>query len=459
MRDRSSDVSGACRKLLKDTPGEKLIALWIWEYVLKHMSDLNFVRELADSLPFPKDVPRLKQMTLIRQLSDILQVSKDVDFNETLGILEALEHSFEEVPLDEAGVGLEDVVLSKRLKTSSPEASKGKVRVRGPDEETSSESRHEAREDSVWKGLQQPVLEVKEDLRRLLGRSGSEDLDAQDVKIKVVEGKLSALIKNAWDLFGPVFLEKTEAAVISGKYRPQGVFLGLPLDSGQNVAGTSGDNEADPRYEDVSESAKREIEKRCVELEKNVSGRDEELERARQALADSRVELEKLVRDPLPALLRKPGDTAEAPETTSGEKRQTAEPAVKRSLLEPHLSAQAQHWDDDDIEVIEVSPSRRSPSASRRLHLPPIRRSERTTLLPRKPMTGESSFATGSSSKHRRPIRKWSDEEVEIFKREVHKYGKGNWKAILQKNKNVFNGRTEVDLKDKWRNLEKYGLV
>lgn len=455
VRDRTSDVSAACRKLMTvDTPGERLIGVWVWEYVLKHTSDVSIVKELSEAIAFPKGVPRLKQMAVIRQLAN--QVSKDLDIDKTLGYLEALEHSFEKEPVDEAGVKLEDVVLSKRLKTSSCEASERIVKVRGLHKRRSSESSHDAGDESIWKGLQQPVLELKEELRELLGRSASVEEDAQHANVKVIEGKLSALIKNAWALFGPVFLEKTEAAVVNGEYKPQGVSLALPLPSGQNVAGTAGDNGANPRNEDVSESAKQVLDECCVELQKNVSGRNKELERARQALADSRAEMEKLVKDPLPALLRKPNATAEVPESTPGEKRQTAEPAVKRSLLEPHPSAQAQGWDDDEI---QESPSPRSPSASRRLHLPPIHSPERTSLLPRKPITGESSFATGPGSKYRRQRKKWSDEEVEILKREVHKYGKGNWKAILRKHKDVFHGRTEVDMKDKWRNLEKYGVL
>ena len=236
-----------------------------------------------------------------------------------------------------------------------------------------------------------------------------------------------------------MFLEKTEAAVINGKYKPQGVSLGLPLSSGHTAAGAAGDNGANPRNENLSES----------ELRKKVSGSTKELERARKELADSRVDLAKVVKDPLPALLRRPDATAEAPATSPGEKRKTAEPAAKRNLLDSHPSAQVQEWDEDEI---EESPSRYSPSASRRLHLSPI-------PSPRKPLAGESSLATGSRSKPRRQRKKWSDEEVDILKREVRTYGKGNWKLILLLHKDVFHGRTEVDMKDKWRNLEKYGEV
>lgn len=455
MRDRSSDVATAYRKLMKvDTPGEKLIGVWVWEYILKHTSDVSIIRELTESLAFPKDVPHLKQMTLIRELS--FQVSKDLDVKKTLNILEMLDHSFENEPVSEAEVESDDMVLSKRLKPSSSEASKRNVTVRGLHEKMPSGPRRGAGDESVRAGLQQPILELKEELRKLLRPSACGEVDAQNAKVKVIKGKLSALIQNAWALFGPVFLEKTEAAVISGRYKPPGVLIPLALASGQSMSGTSGDNGANCRIPDVSESAKRVLDDCGVELQEDVSGGNRNLEEARQNLAKSCAELKELVTDPLPVLLREPDVTADAPETTPSKKRQTAAPTVKRSLLEPHPSAQAQVWDDDEI---EESPSRRSPSASRQLHLPPIPSPQRTTSHPRKPVTGESSFATGSGSKCRRQRKKWSDDEVEVLKKEVHKYGKGNWKMILNRNRDVFHGRTEVDMKDKWRNLEKYNAL
>lgn len=53
----------------------------------------------------------------------------------------------------------------------------------------------------------------------------------------------------------------------------------------------------------------------------------------------------------------------------------------------------------------------------------------------------------------RRKIRKWTSDEEEALRTAVKKYGKGNWKLILGENITVFEERTEVDLKDKWRNM------
>ena len=37
--------------------------------------------------------------------------------------------------------------------------------------------------------------------------------------------------------------------------------------------------------------------------------------------------------------------------------------------------------------------------------------------------------------------------------------GKGKWKKILDEAGDVFKSRSQVDLKDKWRNLERQGIV
>lgn len=46
----------------------------------------------------------------------------------------------------------------------------------------------------------------------------------------------------------------------------------------------------------------------------------------------------------------------------------------------------------------------------------------------------------------------WTGEEIENLKKGVEMFGVGKWKKILETF--PFNGRTNVDLKDKWRNLQ-----
>merc|ERR1712166_44974 len=57
--------------------------------------------------------------------------------------------------------------------------------------------------------------------------------------------------------------------------------------------------------------------------------------------------------------------------------------------------------------------------------------------------------AMGSRKRH-----KWTEEEVGLLKSGVKKYGEGRWAYIL--GCHDFNPcRTQVDLKDKWRNIAK----
>ncbi|KAK4264089.1 hypothetical protein QN277_029424 [Acacia crassicarpa] len=63
----------------------------------------------------------------------------------------------------------------------------------------------------------------------------------------------------------------------------------------------------------------------------------------------------------------------------------------------------------------------------------------------------------GSPNKRRKKV-KWSSEEEDALREGVKKIGRGSWKQILRFHSEIFNkaGRTEVDLKDKWRNLTRW---
>ncbi|KAL8087689.1 uncharacterized protein LOC141697444 [Apium graveolens] len=53
----------------------------------------------------------------------------------------------------------------------------------------------------------------------------------------------------------------------------------------------------------------------------------------------------------------------------------------------------------------------------------------------------------------RRKRKPWSNEEEDTLRKGVKKYGTGNWKIILNMYSDIFDDRTAIDLKDKWRNL------
>ncbi|XP_073008324.1 uncharacterized protein [Typha latifolia] len=55
----------------------------------------------------------------------------------------------------------------------------------------------------------------------------------------------------------------------------------------------------------------------------------------------------------------------------------------------------------------------------------------------------------------RRKTKRWSLQEEDALRKAVQEHGRGNWKVILKSYANVFEERTEVDLKDKWRNMNR----
>jgi hypothetical protein len=62
----------------------------------------------------------------------------------------------------------------------------------------------------------------------------------------------------------------------------------------------------------------------------------------------------------------------------------------------------------------------------------------------------------------RRRNLRWSKEEEEGFKLLVNTFGVGSWKKVLttgQAQGVIVDTRTEVDLKDKWRNMQRKEAV
>ncbi|OQU91491.1 hypothetical protein SORBI_3001G190000 [Sorghum bicolor] len=108
-----------------------------------------------------------------------------------------------------------------------------------------------------------------------------------------------------------------------------------------------------------------------------------------------------------------------------GQVSEKSVPASKRcSLMERNPNASTYEWDSSDDD---------QPVRKRKLH-----RFERTSTCAHK-------------------IRKkWSEIEEKTLLEGVKKYGKGNWKDIKLAYPDVFEERSTVDLKDKFRNLERH---
>ncbi|XP_010253095.1 PREDICTED: uncharacterized protein LOC104594499 [Nelumbo nucifera] len=107
------------------------------------------------------------------------------------------------------------------------------------------------------------------------------------------------------------------------------------------------------------------------------------------------------------------------------------------SLMERNSTARTYEWDD-----AQDRPEGSS-SHSEKVHLPSPKKRSLSPLKKYETMK----FA------RRRKTKRWSSLEEETLRAAVEKYGRGNWKFILISYRDVFEERTEVDLKDKWRNM------
>ncbi|XP_019178808.1 PREDICTED: uncharacterized protein LOC109173940 [Ipomoea nil] len=163
-----------------------------------------------------------------------------------------------------------------------------------------------------------------------------------------------------------------------------------------------------------------------------------EVNKAQEALETSFMELRAVVKDPLPdALLEAAAIMCQLSKGNMGD-QPIQENASKRSLMERNSTAHVHEWNDSIDSLPEVSGNReirsQLPTPEKR-NISPLKKYEMNRL-----------------TKRRRP-KKWSLVEEDTLRTGVERYGKGNWKFILQAYRDIFEERTEVDLKDKWRNM------
>ncbi|XP_062017299.1 uncharacterized protein LOC133733668 [Rosa rugosa] len=111
----------------------------------------------------------------------------------------------------------------------------------------------------------------------------------------------------------------------------------------------------------------------------------------------------------------------------------------RAGLMERNSTAHTYEWDD------LLGMSSEQTNSKGRLHLPSPKRN---AVSPLKKYEDKRSFK-------RRKVKRWSLHEEDTLRTGVQKYGRGNWKFILDTYRDVFEERTKVDLKDKWRNMTK----
>ncbi|GMG99947.1 hypothetical protein Nepgr_001787 [Nepenthes gracilis] len=111
--------------------------------------------------------------------------------------------------------------------------------------------------------------------------------------------------------------------------------------------------------------------------------------------------------------------------------------SARVSLMDRNPTAHTFSW-DDSIENTRRSPNRPQVPSPNRDTVGPLKDNQHAEFMRRKKR------------------KRWSPVEEDTLRTGVQKYGKGSWKLILNAYLNVFAERTEVDLKDKWRNMTRY---
>jgi hypothetical protein len=165
------------------------------------------------------------------------------------------------------------------------------------------------------------------------------------------------------------------------------------------------------------------------------------------------------VPDPIEEAMAAPAEIPQSRVVTRGGARTRvqangeAAAAEKSSLLEKKPSATEVEWtetdeggDDSDTDEIEDS--------DEELKLNRAKSPKRFSPLRRASAAGRKRMSSPSRFRRKR----WSDEEEQMLINGVKEYGEGKWAEILE-HYGFSTMRTNIDLKDKWRNLKKRGVV
>lgn len=238
--------------------------------------------------------------------------------------------------------------------------------------------------------------------------------------------KLRVFLNEQWRDLGPSFLELAASNSLTAKHLE--------------------DQHQEKEIQRCSPAAEKEHPSTTIEVQKVGECGNLELQTSVKDLDSSRVNGKILVEnqsrdadEPCPdGINDNEADVMENDETSLPESRDH-----RTSLMEKNSTARTYEWDDsiDGLHDRTLDHNRlhlRSPKGRK---LSPLKRYD---------------YKSASVTK-RRPKKRWSQLEEETLKNAVDKFGRGNWKLILNSHKDIFEERTEVDLKDKWRNMTRYG--
>ncbi|CAA0820634.1 Unknown protein [Striga hermonthica] len=464
---------------------ESDIANWILEFLLRQPLEGRTLTSLLRVLPLANDETHLKKMILLRK------IESEVSHNSVSeGILELFEQ-LEELEFRNGNETVSDAM--KRAYCAVAVECTVKLLANRGDRDNAGKFNFFEAVKRVWRGRIGRMEKMAEK-----GGLGSDELSDWKDEIEaavwedsVCDGVVKksaefngveavrAYLREEREKMGPSFLELVAEGVKNGV-----VFQGvLGRDNGGLIVA-----EKEGRAGDVSnvgnEMQKKRIKLRdklvglrrsrgllsrssrgakIVESDENISGPSFRNYNMPSSAEINRVR-EAVVKDPLPDALqfaeRISGDSIKDKNDEPGTENNLFRPnpfivdgggnvqgnipnvnnAPKPSLMERNITVHTFEWE----ESIDGSQEDQSSRHMLVLHSPKI---INVSPLDR---YGDKNL------KRRRRGRKWSLAEEDTLRTGVQKYGKGNWKVILTVYREEFDGRTEVDLKDKWRNLTRH---
>ncbi|KAK7851077.1 hypothetical protein CFP56_043134 [Quercus suber] len=441
---------------------------WIFEFLLRSPAVPDHViKNLLQVLPLPSAVAedyRFKKAVLLRTIQSEISVATVTET--TLQALELIEEMDRNDGV-EIGESLKAAYLAAAVECTvkylALEGSNGKYfeavkRVwRGrighlEKSGTKSELVRDNAELTRWKNDLEAALWDAKTANRLM------NLNTRAEALQ----KLRAFLGEAWALMGPSFLEEAAARVPElAANEEDKLVAGKEIHKG-NVLPRRNHSACHKR----SKGGVRIVEEEDTDAlcSKYDSLPTPEVNRIKEALKSSSMELQAVVKDPHPDALRSAEsvmsdmvkkdkthdpsvenqsgkdinalnpsvDKSVAPQATdSGCGNQSCIPqsnSTRPSLMERNSTAHTYEWDDS----IDGSQERMTDRASR-LHLPNPKRKIVSPLRKNK----VKNFV-------RRTIKRWSLLEEDTLRTGVQKFGKGNWKLILNSHRDIFEERTAL---------------
>ncbi|KAJ9565086.1 hypothetical protein OSB04_001052 [Centaurea solstitialis] len=467
---------------------------WILEFLLRQASvDGRSLNDLLRVLPLPNDNPRLKKTLLLRKIE--ADIEKSTISERTFEFLERIEELDVTEGKSEASEAMKSAYCTVAMHciVKLIEESGG-----GDKKEYGGTVRR------IWSGRIQKMERsevaervglVQDDLLLWMNdiEAGGLEPDACENVLARVRGLdvseiLRCYVNEAKEKMGPSFLELACETVLNDDSLRKMIGLdeGLEVNDQKKDDSNGKGNEASrehvpPRHKHVATRCPRgsgrethrgakivdPMETFCNRYDSIPTPRVNE---AHKALETSSFELRAVVQDPLLDALR----LAESFKTsTSGENmgqdhvvgnsnrlhvdapsssndRNCKAPEAngddgicrdqnkrsKASLMERNSTAHTLEWSDS------IDSSSKD-DGSTRPHLP----------SPKKRAVSPLRIYKMGKLARKRKKKRWTTIEEDTLRTGVQKYGKGNWKLILSMYRDIFEDRTEVDLKDKWRNL------